>query len=73
MEKSEYIIIVGLEDGTYAIDKCIDHRGYVETLVFWKVVKSRNISCFQKIEDGYGYKLIYKRINGIESWYGNGD
>lgn len=72
--ESKYVIITEWDDSSYIITECLDDKDYKKQLKLMKGIKNiKNIACYKERLYNIGYELIYKRKNGIESWYGKNE
>ena len=71
MKKSKYVIITEWYDNEYIIEELLEDDEYrAELSLIRNMEDIKNIACYRLLNDNVSYGLIYKRKNGIESWYG---
>lgn len=74
MKKSKYVIITEWYDNEYIIEEFLEDAEFREELGLRKEMEDvKNIACYRLLNDSVSYELIYKRKNGIESWYGKNE
>lgn len=74
MKKSKYVIITEWYDNEYIIEEFLEDAEFREELCLIKAMEDiKNIACYRLLNDRVSYELIYKRKNGIESWYGKNE